>query len=162
MTVTLTPRRAPLSIGDEAPDFTLSNDAREDWSLSKALDEGRVVLCFFPFAFTSVCTDEMQCVTNDLDKWSNGGVSVVGVSCDSFAALAAWRERLGLKQTLLSDIKRDVCRAYGLFWDDLNVSKRGTVVIGKDASGAARVEWIQAREPGNAMDFDAVLAAAKA
>jgi len=161
MSSELTPRTSPIALGDEAPTFTLTDDARNEWSLADALEKGDVVLCFFPFAFTSVCASEMECVTNDLDKWASDGVTVVGLSCDSFASLAAWREQLGLKQTLLSDIHRVVCKAYGLYWEDLNVSKRGTVVIGKDAGGVPRVRWIQAREPGEAMDFDTVLAAAK-
>ncbi|MEO0484096.1 MAG: redoxin domain-containing protein [Planctomycetota bacterium] len=161
MTLELKPRSTPIALGDEAPAFTLTDDARNEWSLADALTKGDVVLCFFPFAFTSVCASEMECVTNDLDKWAGSDVTVVGVSCDSFASLAAWREQLGLKQTLLSDIHRSVCKAFGLYWDDLNVSKRGTVVIGKDSGGTPRVRWIQAREPGDAMDFDAVLTAAK-
>lgn len=162
MTATLTPRNAPLNIGDEVPDFTLTDDARNEWRLSEALAKGEVVLCFFPFAFTSVCSTEMSCVTNDLDKWSGSGVTVVGVSCDSFAALAAWKEQLGLKQTLLADMHRSVCKGLGVYWEDLNVSKRATVVVGRDADGKARVRWIQTREPGEAMDFDAVLSHAKA
>ena len=61
-------------------------------------------------------------------------------------------------RSLVDDIHRDVCKAYGLYWHDLNVATRGTVVIGKDASGQGKVKWIQSREPGKAMSFDEVLA----
>ena len=47
-----------------------------------------------------------------------------------------------------------ICRRYGLYWSDMNVCKRGTVVIGRDGE----VRWSEVREPSNAMDFDAVLA----
>jgi alkyl hydroperoxide reductase subunit AhpC len=52
---------------------------------------------------------------------------------------------------------RDVCKAYGLFWPDLNVSQRGTVVIGKSGDGRGVVKFVQARQPGNAMKWDEVL-----
>lgn len=154
----LNPRSQALAVGDAAPDFTLTDQNRQPWSLSDAVKKSDVVLCFFPLAFTSVCSTEMKCVTDEMTKWEKKGAQVVGISCDSFASLKAWADQLGLKQTLLSDIHRQVCRAYGLYWDELNVSSRGTVIIGKDTSGQGKVKWIQARQPGNAMNFEEVLA----
>jgi len=151
----LQPRTAPLAKGDLAPDFTLSDQDRKDWRLSEALQKGEVVLCFFPFAFTSVCSTEMKCVDSEMAAWQAKGATVVGISCDSFAALKAWAEKEGFKQTLLSDLHRQVCKGYGLFWADLNVANRGTVVVGTDG----RVKWVQARAPGQAMKWDEVLAA---
>jgi peroxiredoxin len=159
--VQLIPHITPLAEGDAAPNFTLKTQDRKDWSLAEAIKQGDVVLAFFPLAFTGVCGTEMQCITKELSAWqkkSGGAAQVVGVSCDSFAALKAWADQMGLKHTLLADMHRDVCKAYGLFWPELNVSKRGTVVIGQDASGQGKVKWIQAREPGKAMDWDEVLA----
>jgi len=159
MTATaLRPHITPLRVGDAAPEFSLSDQNRAEWKLSDAVKKGDVVLAFFPFAFTGVCSTEMKCVTDEFAKWQAKGASVVGVSCDSFASLKAWADQNGYKHTLLSDIHREVCKAYGLYWSDLNVATRGTVVIGKDASGQGKVKWIQAREPGKAMVFDEVLA----
>jgi hypothetical protein len=53
---------------------------------------------------------------------------------------------------------RQVSKAYGLLWGDLNVSQRGTVVIGRSADGKGQVKFVQAREPGKAMDWQAVVA----
>ncbi len=142
-----------ISAGDTAPAFTLGDQNRDDWSLSEALANGPVVLCFFPFAFTGVCTEEMACITGEMAKWQGKGATVVGLSCDSFAALKAWADASGIKHTLLSDLHRDVCKAFGLYWADLNVAQRGTVVINQDGT----VAWSQAREPGDAMTFDEVL-----
>lgn len=155
---TLTPRTSPLAVGDVAPDFTLKTQDRADWSLAEAVKKGDVVLCFFPLAFTGVCSTEMKCVTDDMAKWTAKGAQVVGISCDSFAANKAWADQLGLKQVLLADMHRAVCKAYGLYWADLNVSQRGTVVIGKSADGTGKVKWVQARQPGSAMSFEEVLA----
>ncbi len=154
----LRPHLAPLAVGDAAPDFSLTDQNRAEWKLADAVMKGDVVLAFFPLAFTGVCSTEMKCVTEEMNKWQTKGATVVGVSCDSFATLKAWADANGYKHTLLSDIHRDVCKAYGLYWHDLNVATRGTVVIGKDASGQGTIKWIQVREPGKAMSFDEVLA----
>ncbi len=158
MTTSLEPRSDTIAAGEIAPDFTLTNQDRQEWTLSDAVKQGDVVLCFFPLAFTGVCGTEMKCITDDMARWQEKGATVVGISGDSFAALKAWADQDGIKHTLLSDSHRKVCKAYGLYWEDLNVSRRGTVVIGHSDSGEGKVKWVQAREPGNAMDFDEVLA----
>ncbi|MBS0196433.1 MAG: redoxin domain-containing protein [Planctomycetes bacterium] len=154
----LQPRSSPIAVGESAPDFTLTDQNKGEWSLAEHVKKGDVVLCFYPLAFTSVCSTEMRCVSDDFSKWSGKGSTVVGVSCDSFAANKAWAEKEGYKHTLLSDIHRSVCKAYGLYWPELNVANRGTVVIGKDASGKGKVKFVQARQPGNAMKWEDVLA----
>jgi peroxiredoxin len=151
----LNPRTSPIAVGDTAPDFTLPDQNKKDWRLSDALRTGPVVLCFFPMAFTGVCTTEMKCVDAEMEAWKAKGAQVVGISCDSFATLKAWADQLGLKQTLLADMHRQVCKAYGLYWPDLNISTRGTVIINPDG----KVRWTQAREPGKAMVWEDVLAA---
>ncbi|QOJ01599.1 MAG: redoxin domain-containing protein [Phycisphaeraceae bacterium] len=153
----LAPRTGLIAVGEAAPDFTLPDADRKDWSLAEAVKKGDVVLCFFPFAFTGVCTTEMKCVSGELATWKAKGAQVVGISCDSFAALKAFAAAEGLTHTLLSDIHRHVCKAYGLYWADLNVSQRGTVVIGKSADGKGKVKWVQARPPSEAMDFEIIL-----
>lgn len=155
---TLTPRSSVITVGEIAPDFTLKTQDRADWTLSNELRKGDVVLCFYPLAFTGVCSTEMKCVTAEMGAWSAKGAQVVGISCDSFAANKAWADAEGLKQVLLCDMHREVCKAFGLFWADLNVSQRGTVVIGKSADGKGKVKFVQARQPGNAMNWNEVLA----
>ena len=151
----LTPRDTPLAPGDTAPLFTLPDHERNEWSLKEHLGKGDVVLAFYPLDFTGVCSDEMTCLTSEMQRFTGAGATeVVGISCDSFAAHAAFREKLNLKQTLLADMHREVCKAYGLYWPDLNVSSRGTVIIGADGV----VKWSQSREPGSAFDLDEVLA----
>lgn len=156
----LTPRSTPLEKGDTAPDFTLPNQDREDVTLSRLLDDGDVVLSFFPMAFTSVCSTEMGCFTRDLAKFKGKGATVLGISCDSFAALKAWAEHDNIKATLLADMHRQVCRAYGVYFAPLNVAGRATLII-KGGRGADRgkVAWASARELGAAVNNEDVLAA---
>lgn len=155
----LTPRDTPIRVGETAPDFTLTDQSRAEWKLTDALKKGDVVLCFYPMDFSPVCTTEMKCVTDEMERFAGKGAQVVGVSCDSFFVHRAWAESLGLKQTLLADMHRQVCRAYGMYFAPLNVASRGTVVIGRDPSGVGRVKWVQAREIKDAMKAEDVIAA---
>lgn len=153
---TLTPRDTPIAVGDTAPDFTLQNQDREDVTLSKVLAEGKdVVLSFYPFDFSPVCSTEMGCFTRDVGSFTDKGARVIGVSCDSSWAHKAWSDQLGLKIDLLADLHRQVCRAYGFYFAPLNVASRGTVVIGPDR----KVKWVNSRELKDAIDNDVLLAA---
>lgn len=153
----LTVRNTLIGVGEVAPDFTLPNQDRADWKLSDAVKKGDVVLCFYPFAFTGVCSTEMACISKDFAQWSKKGATVVGISCDSMFTNKAWAEKEGYTHTLLSDLHRQVVKAYGLHWADLNVANRGTIVIEKNAEGRGKVKFAQARQPGNAMDWNSVL-----
>jgi len=150
----LTVRDSIVSPGEVAPDFELTDQDRGTWRLSAALKNGDVVLCFFPMAFTGVCGTEMKCVNEEIGRWSGKGAQVVGISCDSFPVLKAWADKEGFKQRFVADMHRMVCKAYGLYWPDLNVAWRGTVVIGRDG----KVLWSQKREIKDAMNFEDVMA----
>lgn len=152
------PDATPIAPGQAAPDFTLPDQNRNEWHLADHVKQGPVVLCFFPFAFTGVCSTENACISKEMADWKAKGATVVAVSCDSFAALKAWGEQSGFEHTMLSDLHRAVVKPYGLYWADMNVANRGTVVIGQADDGKGEVLWSDAREPGDAMDFDAVLA----
>jgi len=152
----LTPRDSIIQPGEPAPDFTLTDQNRAEWRLSDNIGDRGIVLCFFPFAFTGVCTKEMECLSAELDRCSDQGLGVVGISCDSFAALKAFADQMGFKHTLLSDQHREVCKAYGLYWEEMNTTKRGTVIVEKGDSGP-KVRWSESREPAEAMDWQSVL-----
>lgn len=153
-TTTLEDRGSLIQAGDEAPNFMLSDQDRGEWTLAEHLKNGDVLLCFFPFAFTGVCSTEMACLSKELAEAEKSGVTAVGISGDSFASLKAWADQEGFSHRLLSDSHRAVCKAYGLYWSELNVARRGTVLIGKDG----RVKWSQSREPGEGMNWDEVQA----
>jgi peroxiredoxin len=151
----LRPRDTIPAKGDVAPDFELPDQDKTPWRLSTALAKGPVALCFYPMAFTGVCGSEMRCLSAESDKLRARGLQVVGISCDSWPALKAWSQAEHLTHPLLADMHRAVCRAYGLYWPDLNVSWRGTVIVEPDG----KVLWSQKREIKQAMDLDEVLAA---
>ena len=152
----LQPRDTPIEVGEKAPDFTLLNQDREEVALRDLLNQGRdVVLSFYPLDFTGVCTIEMECFTRDKSRFEQQGATVVGISCDSFACHKAFAESHQLDLPLLADMHRQVCRAYGFYWADLNVASRGTVVIAPDG----RVKWVSARELKDAIDNETLLKA---
>ena len=155
---TMTARNTPIEAGDSAPDFTLTDQTREEWTLADAGRKGDVVLCFYPMDFSPGCSSEMKCITQDMSTWADKGATVVGISCDSFFVHGAWAEAEGITQPLLADMHRQVCKAYGFYFEPLNVAARGTVVIGQSDSGEGKVKWVQAREIGDAMDLNEVVA----
>ena len=159
MPETLTERTSPIQPGESAPDFTLKAQNKEDWSLSEAVKKGDVAICFYPMDFSPVCSTEMKCITDDFEKFEQAGAQVVGVSCDSFFVHEAWAKQLGLKQTLLADMHRQVCKAYGFYWADLNISSRGTVVIGQSDDGVGKVKAVQTRDIPQATTTEELLEA---
>ncbi len=158
VTTDLPPRIQPVEKGEPAPDFTLMTQAREEWTLSKALEDGDVALCFYPMDFSPVCSAEMRCVNDEFGSWQDKGVQVVGISCDSFWTHHAWAQSMDLKQTLLADMHRAVSKAYGFYWPDLNVSSRGTVLVSKGDDGSPIIRWVQTREVKDAMNINDLLA----
>ena len=155
-----------LKTGDRAPDIDLYDDATEPFSLEEARADGPVVVLFFPGAFTSVCTTELNAVGNDYDRYRDLGATVVGISTDSPFALAEFKNVNGLPFTLLSDHDGEVSAAYGAKYDhDFTpmgldrISKRAAFVVGEDGT----VRYVEVLEnAGLQPDFDAVLEALQA
>ena len=130
-----------VEVGDAAPDFTLKDQDGNPVALSSFRGKKNVVLAFYPFDWSSVCTVENCAITSDLPKFDGKETVVFGVSCDSHFSHKAWKEKLGLKHSLLSDLKREAAKKYGLYLEDLNCSKRATVVV--DKSGKVSFKKVQ-------------------
>lgn len=131
----MSPNAAP-DVGDSAPDFELFTDQNEAWRLSDHLDTP-VLLLFFPGAFTSVCTTELNTVSNDLDRF--GDVTVVGISTDSPFVLEEFRSVHDFAFSLLSDHDGEVSARYGAKYQNnftpMNldrISKRSAFVIDRE------------------------------
>ena len=150
----------PLRAGDSAPQFTLFDSEHTPFSLSDA--EGPVVLLFFPGAFTSVCTDELNLVGNDYASYQGRGAEVVGISTDSPFALAEFKKVHGFPFRLLSDHNGEVSAAYGSKYDNDftamkldRIARRSAFVIGADGT-VLSAEVLESA--GDQPDFDRVLA----
>ena len=127
--------------GQPAPDFTLPTTGTEPVTLS-ALRGQKVLLAFFPLAFTSVCTTEMCAFNDDYDTFAEAGVRVLPISVDSTASLKEFKAKYGLKTDLVSDFRRDVSRAYGVLLEDRFYSARAYFLI----DGEGIVRWAHVEE----------------
>ena len=123
-----------LCIGDEAPDFTLRDQFGQDVRLSDFRGRKAVVLMFFPFAFTGVCTGELSGVRDRLDEFLSFDTEVLAISCDPMFALRAFADTEGLNFPLLSDFwpHGAVSRAYDVFDEERGCPRRSSYVIDKD------------------------------
>lgn len=153
-----------ITKGSKAPAFTLKHkhaNGLDDVSLSDALSKGKVVLLFFPLAFTSVCQDELCSVSGGLDAYE--GATVFGVSVDSPFAQEAFAKSAGISVKLLSDFNKEVASAYGVLYPDLlgfkGVAKRSAFVIAKD--GTVDFAWVS-EDPKVLPPFEQIQAAVKA
>jgi peroxiredoxin len=127
-----------VRVGDRAPDFALRDNHGRTVRLSELRGERHVVLVFYPFAFTGVCTDELRALREASAAFVNDDVQLLAVSCDSMHTLRVFAEQEELDYPLLSDFwpHGDVARAYGVFDAEKGCAVRGTFVI--DKSGVVR------------------------
>lgn len=153
----------PISIGSAAPDFTLksmSADGLVDLKLSDHTAKGKVVLLFFPLAFTGVCTSEMCDVTSGIAQYETLGATVIGVSVDSPFAQDAWAKLNKITIPLASDLNKTVTQAYEVLFPMLagvgDTSARAAFVIGTD--GVVKYAE-QTATPKDLPNFEAIKAA---
>ena len=103
-----------LQPGDTAPDFTLTNDAGDEVTLSDLKDR-KVIVYFYPAAMTPGCTKQACDFSDSIDRLQAEGYTVLGISPDKPEKLAKFRERDGLTITLLSDPSKEVLQEWGAF-----------------------------------------------
>jgi mycoredoxin-dependent peroxiredoxin len=115
------------------------------------------VLVFYPLAFSSMCTKELQDISAAGDKYDAAGAEVIGISVDSHHALKAFKRDENLKARLASDFhpKGEVAKQYGAYIEEAGVATRATFVIDKDGRVAHKV----VNHPGEARNQDEYLEA---
>lgn len=139
-----------VDVGTKAPDFTLTDQNRQQVTLSSFRGEKNVLLVFYPFAFSGICTGELCAVRDDLPRYQNDKVQVLAVSVDSPFALKAYTDKESYQFPLLADFwpHGEVAREYGVFNDKAGMALRGTFLI--DTEGAVR--FAEVNQPGDARD----------
>lgn len=146
-----------VSVGDKAPEFELRGTPENPVKLSDYQGDKNVVLLFFPLAWTPVCSNEMDHMRDNYEKYTNLDAEVLAVSVDSPFALKAWDAEQNFGFPLLSDFNREVAPAYGALFDDLmglqGVAKRAAFVI--DKTGVVRYAEV-CPTAGELPDFDAI------
>ena len=138
-----------LSVGDLAPEFSLPDQDKQVVSLAD-LRGTPVLLVFYPFAFSGICTGELCQLRDELSTYTGAGVKVLAISTDPVFSLKAFREKEGFEFPLLSDFwpHGSTAQAYGVFNEKAGMALRGTFLI--DADG--KVAFSEVNQPGDARE----------
>jgi peroxiredoxin len=138
--------------GQPAPDFELRDQHGTPVSLSSYRGAKAVVVMFYPYAFSGVCTGELCAVRDSLPTFESDDVALLAVSCDPMFSLRAFAEQDGLTFPLLSDFwpHGEVARAYGVFNERLGCADRSTFIV--DRSGD--VQWMVHNAMPDARDLE--------
>ena len=149
----------PIAAGEPAPEFTLKRGDGKPFTRADLIGT-TTVLVFYPFAFSPVCTDQLNLYDDIRDELAAQGATLYGVSCDSTWTQTAFKEKLGVQIEQLSDFepKGAACRAFVVLHDG-GFPQRALVLIGPDAT----IKWsYQAPSPGDLpganLIFDALAA----
>ena len=147
---------ARLSTGSVAPAFTLPDAAGTAVSLADYAGQ-HVIVYFYPAAMTPGCTMQAVDFSASLDDFRTAGYQVIGISPDSVERLAAFKQKSGLKLTLLADSDKTVLNAYGaygikkLYGKEIEGVLRSTFVIdvAEDGTGTVRVAQYNVKATGH-------------
>lgn len=141
-----------VEAGQEAPDFTLRNQHGESVTLSQYRGSKNVVLLFYPWAFTGICTGELCSIRDRMRDFDNDDTVTLAVSCDARYSLRVFAEQEGYAFQLLADHwpHGAAAQAYGVFVEAKGAAKRGTFIIDK----AGVVRWCVVNEINEARDVD--------
>lgn len=149
-----------LAIGSMAPDFELVNQHGQKVSLSSYQGKKNVVVIFYPFAFSGICTGELCALRDDLSAFQNDKVELVSISCDPMYANKVFAEQEGYKFQVLSDFwpHGAIAKAYGVFDENRGCATRGSFIIGTDG----KIKWMVVNglgEARNIAEYKAALSA---
>ena len=147
-----------IAVGENAPDFSLRDQDGEQVSLADFRGR-KVMLVFYPFDFSPVCSDQLSLYQEVKPEIEAKGVTLVGVSVDSPYAHKAFQEKLGVDTALLADFepKGEVARAYGSYLDAPGMANRTLVLVDEEGKVAWTYESPTPGEfPGANVIFDAL------
>jgi peroxiredoxin len=148
-----------LGVGEVAPDFTLPDQHGKPVALSTFRGVKNVVVVFFPFAFSGICTSELCEIRDDLGAFSSDDVQVLAVSCDHMFTQRAWSDAQGYFFPVLSDFwpHGAAAQAYGVFKASSGAALRGTFLIDRDGV----VRWTLVNGTSEKRDFSGYHSALK-
>ena len=128
-----------VEIGEQAPDFELTDQHGTPVRLSSFRGSKNVVLVFYPLAFSGVCSGELCAMRDEFPEVSRDDVELLTVSVDSTFTHRAWADAEHFSFGLLSDFwpHGTVAKSYGVFDEAKGIATRGTFIIDK----AGVVRW---------------------
>ncbi|GAB7027779.1 peroxiredoxin [Geotalea toluenoxydans] len=146
-------------VGQPAPEFILdgvigTESGKEFTTISLSDYSGKwLVLFFYPLDFTLVCPTEIKGFNEALPQFKKLGAEVLGVSVDSKFSHLAWIKRgdLGkLNYPLLSDIRREAAKQYGVLDEAEGIAQRGLFVI--DPEGILQYQVVHNMDVGRSVE----------
>jgi len=146
-----------VKVGEKAPVFTLYSSDKEQVTLENFKGK-KVVLLFFPLAFTSTCTVELCTIRDDISNYNDLNAQILAISVDSPQTLNRFKQDQNLNFTLLSDFNKEVSRIYDALYEEFSlgmrgVSKRAAFVIDKEGT----VRYAEVLESaGDLPNFEAI------
>lgn len=147
-----------LNVGTKAPELALLKNKSDRVSLAEQRGK-KVVLAFFPAAFTGVCEKELCTFRDSLADLGAVNATVLGISVDAPFSNAAFAAKNDINFPILSDYLREMVRAYDVAHDDFagmpgyTAAKRSVFVL--DGEGTVRWSWV-GPNPGVEPDYEAV------
>jgi peroxiredoxin len=135
-----------LGLGQAAPAFTARNQYGELLTVN-GLRGAPAVIIFYPWAFSSICRDELAAVRDDHENFRVLGARVLAVSCDAMYTLRAYADAERITFDLLSDHwpHGAIAQAYGVFDEESGCARRGTFVL----DSAGMIKWQQVNQINN-------------
>ncbi|HQE11377.1 MAG TPA: redoxin domain-containing protein [Flavipsychrobacter sp.] len=146
-----------IAIGSKAPDFKLPNTDKKEITLADFAGK-KLIINFFPAAFTGVCTEQVCSNNNALNAYQQANAAVVGVSVDMAFSLGVFKTQNNVSFDLLSDFNKQMIRDYDFYLEDFalgykGVARRGVVVV--DENGIV-IHSEATANPGTQIDFEAL------
>lgn len=123
-----------LKAGDIAPNIRLRNTNNELVELNQLIKGGKLLVIFFPFAFSDTCTNQLYTLKDNMKVFNAFKTTVVGISVDSYFTLKEFKKANNLNFLLLSDFNKEVTEAYKVNFNYKGmkgVSKRSAFIINK-------------------------------
>ncbi|HMJ01598.1 MAG TPA: redoxin domain-containing protein [Conexibacter sp.] len=149
-----------MAPGTPVPEFRLRRDDGRRFTQDDIAGQ-TTVFVFYPFAFSPICTDQLNLYEEVLDQLTAEGATLYGVSCDAIWSQRAFKEKLGITIEQLSDFepKGATCRTFGVYHEKGGMPQRALVMVGPDGV----VQWsYEAPNPGELpganLIFDALAA----
>lgn len=145
-----------ITVGEEAPDFTLKDNRSADVTLSD-LRGRRVLLSWHPLAWTGVCAEQMKALEASKEVLAGLNTVALGISVDAVPSKNAWAKELKIAGTrLLSDFwpHGGVAGLYGIFREKEGFSERATIVV----DGGGTVVWVKIYDIPAVPDMDEIIA----
>jgi peroxiredoxin len=152
-----------MNVGSKAPEFTLFDTNKKPRQLSEFHGK-KIVLAFYPGAFTGGCTKELCAFRDAMSNFNKLNAQIVGISVDSPFANNTFAAQNNLQFPLLSDFTREVCKQYCGIHEDFagikgySASKRAVFIV--DPNGTVTYAWIS-ENPGVEPDYNAIILALK-